>query len=100
MEYIFGTVTYNDKNYQNLKTVGDTHTDLKGITAIERKYTDAVITDYFNVIKKYRTKEDDEGRCYDWYLINEHYRDTDKFTPSNTLDKIKDLENALCELSK
>jgi len=99
--YVFGTVKYNGINCLNLKTIGSKHTDLKGMQQVNRVFTDAIITDSFRVLKKYRSDEDPSGKCYDWYLIDEHYRDTDKFTPAQgeINSKIEDLEIASCEMS-
>ena len=81
MDYIFGVVERNGVTVENLKTVGQTHTNLGGFTQTVREYTDSTITDRFRVTEKYRSEEDAEGNCYDWYLIDQHYRYVDK-TPS------------------
>lgn len=70
MDYIFGQNT--------VKTVGDSHSDLNGFCSIEREYPDQNITDNFTVVKKIKSDEDAEGKCYDWYEIAEHYRYTDR----------------------
>lgn len=74
MEYIFGS---------DLKTVGDVHTDLKGHQLTQRTYDDTVITDTFDVVKKYHSAEDSEGNCYDWYYITNHTQKID-FSPKKT----------------
>lgn len=54
------------------------------------------------VLEKYRMAEDAEGNCYDWYVIAEHYRYTDKTEPvkeSLALAK-EELEAALAELGE
>ncbi len=78
MEYIFGVIERNGVIVENLKTVGESHTDLSGFAQTVRKYTDSTITDRFKVVEKYRSEEDAEGNCYDWYVISEHYRYVDK----------------------
>ena len=70
MEYIYGQNT--------LKTVGDSHSDLSGFCSIMREYPDQNITDNFTVVKKIKSDEDAEGKCYDWYEITEHYRYVDR----------------------
>lgn len=70
MDYIFGQNT--------VKTVGDSHSDLQGFCSIMREYPDQNITDNFTVVKKIKSDEDAEGKCYDWYEIAEHYRYTDR----------------------
>jgi hypothetical protein len=59
---------------ENLKTVGDAHSDLSGYIQTVREYADSTITDRFRITEKYRSDEDAEGNCYDRYVISEHYR--------------------------
>lgn len=124
MEYVFGTRERHGVIEDILKTKGDKHTNLSGNMEIERKFDDSVITDIFNVVKKYQSKKDKDGACYDWYIIENHYRYIDKYTPNigkvkeglngsiiETQDavceatadldqRITDIEDALCELSE
>lgn len=95
MEYIFGT----KGETEILKTKGTTHTDITGFRQIEQTYTDQSITDYFRVVRKYDSKEDDEGNCYDWYEIDHHYRVVDKSAPVSKMvtESAATIENALCE---
>ena len=94
MEYVFGSVRRNGVNVENLKTIGETHTNLTGRQSIERKYPDAIMTDSFYVKDKYRSDEDLEGNCYDWYIIMDHNHYVDKFTPGIGIyeQMITDLE--------
>ena len=78
MDYIFGVVECNGVTVENLKTVGQAHTNLEGFTQTVREYTDSTITDRFRVVEKYRSEEDAEGNCYDWYVVSDHYRYVDK----------------------
>lgn len=81
MEYVFGTVRIGGVEYENVKSVGDSHTDLNGFCHIERHYTDNIISDDFKVVEKYQT--DTQGDiCLDWYIIENHRRTEDKFTPA------------------
>lgn len=104
MEHIFGFVERNGVTVENLKTVGDAHTNLTGFNEVVREYPDCTITDRFRVMEKYRSSEDEAGNCYDWYVISEHYRYKDKFTDevSQSVEQhgasIEELENAVCEL--
>jgi hypothetical protein len=66
---------------ENLKTVGEEHSNLTGGVSITRKYADSHITDNFDVLEKYRSEEGADGRCYDWYVIDHHSRYEDRFTP-------------------
>ena len=75
MEYIFGT---KDDDQVILKTKGGEHSNLRGRHELERKYPDQTITDHFLILEKYDSAEDEEGNCYDWYIIDQYYRYTDK----------------------
>lgn len=102
MEYIFGQVKRKGRIIDVLKTVGETHTDLKDNHIIERKYSDSIITDGFYVVDHYLSKDGADGKCYDWYELANHYRYIDYFTPQKQAitDRIDDTENALCETSE
>lgn len=92
MDYIFGDVDRNGVTVENLKTVGEAHSDLDGFVQTVREYPDSIITDRFRVVEKYRSDEDTEGNCYDWYVIAEHYRYEDKFTPvSDSLKQMNEV---------
>ena len=102
MEYVFGSVTRGGKVYEILKTTGDAHTNLSGRMAIKCEYSDMIVTDTFSVKQKYESK-DTNGKCYDWYVIDNHYRYIDSTKVPN--EKIGGLENttaaledALCEM--
>lgn len=85
MEYVFGM----DHNNEILRTKGDAHTFLSGHHEIVQEYPDQIITDCFHVVRRYRITEDEEGNCYDWYIIDRHYRYTDKTGPvRNELDSV------------
>ena len=79
MEYTFGTRTRLGVTQRVLKVKGDRHTDLFGDVKLMRTYDDAKIYDSFTVVKKFLSKEDPEGNCYDWYIISDYYRYIDKF---------------------
>lgn len=98
MEYIFGTVRRNGVTVENLKTVGENHTNLTGTIGITRKYQDSHITDNFFVVEKYRS-EDVGNLHYDWYVIDKHSRYEDKFTPGivSTEQELTDHDLALME---
>lgn len=81
MEYIFGYVQHNSITVENLKTVGDSHSELSGFIQTVREYPDATITDVCRITEHYRSEEDGEGNCYDWYLISDHWRNVDRFSP-------------------
>ena len=77
MDYIFGTSTRTGETIENLKTVGTEHTNLSGFISTVREFEDgSKIEDRCRIIKKYASK-DAGGKCYDWYLIDNHYRIVD-----------------------
>ena len=78
MEYIFGVVERNGVTVENLKTVGEAHSRLEGFMQTVREFPDSTITDRFRITEKYRSDEDADGNCYDWYVISDHYRYVDK----------------------
>lgn len=80
MQYIFGRVTRNGVSVENVKIVGEEHSNLSGHTTVTREYDDSFITDTFDVVRKYRSTEAD-GLYYDWYEIDNHYRYEDRHTP-------------------
>lgn len=87
MEYVFGTSKQNGIICENLKTVGETHSNLSGYISTIREFADGTkITDRCRILKKYASKEEN-GKCYDWYIIDSHYRETD------TSDKTQALVN-------
>lgn len=120
MEYVFGTVYRNGIEVQNLKTSGEEHSNLSGYCHIQRDYPDNTITDTFRVVEKYQTDELSDGRKLDWYVIEEHNRYMDRFTPvqekietdiadsqdaicvlsEDMEQRLADLEDALCEITK
>ena len=95
MDYVFGT----KGSGETLKTRGDSHSDLKGFVQLTREYPDQVITDRFNVVRKYQSEDDAGGFKYDWYEIKDHYRYTDKFTPGivATEQEVTDHDLAILE---
>ena len=74
MDYVFGT--YKDK--ETVKTKSSEHTELSGWQVNKITYPDCSIEDKFYVVEKYRSDEDSEGNCYDWYFISQHNRIIDK----------------------
>lgn len=78
MDYIFGSTTRDGVTAETLLTVGDAHSALTGETEIRREFPDGDIVDHFRVTEHHRSGEDGEGRCYDWYTIEGHYRYVDR----------------------
>lgn len=96
MTYLFG----HKGKIEILKTKSDEHTDLKGYQELSTTYADQIITDNFRVVKKIDSKDDVEGNKYDWYEIDHHFRNCDKFTPAKPdIDQsIFDLEELIVDM--
>lgn len=97
MEYVFGT----KEDAEILKTKGVLHSSLTGYHEVVREYPDQTITDKFRIVKKYQSSKDAEGNCYDWYIIDNHYRFTDKWTPSKAAieGEIGENQNAIFDVA-
>ena len=63
-----------------------------------RQYPSETITDRCRILDKYQTEEDGEGNCYDWYLIDQHYRYVDKTT--QVAAETADHDEAIAELTE
>lgn len=101
MEYIFGTEKSFGQTMDVLKVVSDKPVAMTGTWNLERKYSDSVIVDAFNIKREIRRKEAN-GNYYVWYQIENHYRYIDKFSPKEEKinARIDDTENAACDLSE
>lgn len=88
MELSFGRRP-DGKSYVRVK--GKAHTDFTGQVRIETPYSNMTVTDTFDAISRYQTKDDEEGNTYDWYLIENHYRTQERFTPTCQ----KEMDSAL-----
>jgi hypothetical protein len=89
MEYVFGL-----DGCRTLMTKGAEHTNLAGYTEVVREFADCTITDNFFAVAKTNSAEDSEGSCYDWYIINEHYRMVDKTPAYSGRVEALEAENA------
>lgn len=96
MEYIYGFEDRNGVIIENLKTIGDSHSELSGFIQTIREYSDAVITDMCCIVEHYKSEEDVEGGCYDWYRIGNHWRNIDRFTP---VKQATDASNAAAAIA-
>lgn len=94
MDYIFGYTKYNGVTVENLKTINTTHTDFSDFIQTIRNYSDATITDTFNIVDHYHSETGADGLCYDWYIINNHWRNIDKFFPEK-LEALEDTTNGV-----
>lgn len=91
MEYIFGISKRFGGLKENLKTISNQHSDLLGYINIIQEYPDgSKVEDRCRIVKKYAEKEA-SGLCYDWYIIDEHYRSIDN---SNKVKKEIDKVSA------
>lgn len=100
MEYIFGVVDRNGVTVENLKTVGETHSDLGGFVQTVREYPDSTITDRFRIIEKYQSDEDAEGNCYDWYYIDSHNCNVDRTPAVKQSDEFNIVHSMYAALGK
>ena len=78
MDYIFGSTTRDGVTTETLLTVGEAHSALTGETETRRTFPEGDLIDHFRIVERCRSAEDGEGRCYDWYTIEGHYRYVDK----------------------
>ena len=78
MEYVIGTVQRGKSRRITLKTVDERHTDLSGRVTLEQRKGQVVIRDTFTVLQKYQTGDSTDGYAYDWYYIEDHYRNEDR----------------------
>lgn len=76
MDCIYGNVRKNGIFVENLKTVGEEHSNLNGFIETVRTYDDGTtIKDRCRILEHYHSYEKN-GICYDWYYIDSHYRET------------------------
>ena len=95
MEYVFGV---NENTHEEtLKTKGVEHSNLSGYCEVIREYDDSTITDTFFIVDKYKSCEDAEGNCYDWYAIEKHNRTIDKSKQIHS--ELNDVAGILLELA-
>lgn len=88
MEYIFGPSTYKRKDQLVLKTKGDEHTDLSGNFSIILEYADCTISHSCRIIDHYKSAEDSENNCYDWYRIEDYNKNIN--LADNERDRLND----------
>lgn len=97
MEYIYGKSTRNGETRESLKTVGDEHSNLSGYISTVLEFPDGTkITDHCRIVEKYASKEA-SGKCYDWYIIDSHYRETD--TTGKTMKAVHQISANLDYIS-
>ena len=104
MQYIYGT----DGNRQILKTVGPIHTDFSGFVVTSRESGGVSVIDKCRIVKHYKSDEDAEGTCYDWYEVTDrdHYEDRtvvaseDEDAIAELAEMIGSQEEAIAELSE
>ena len=91
MQYIYGT----DGDRQILKTVGATHTDFNGFLSTSRETEGVTTIDRCRIVDHYKSDEDAEGNCYDWYTITDRYhyedRQEDSVSKDDTIAEILEM---------
>lgn len=102
MEYIFGVITRKGKTFHSLKTIGKQPTTLKGHVIVKRQFSNNEIVDDFIINEHFMSKEDEAGNYYNWYILKDHSRYIDYFTPlkEQITEGIADSQVATCELSE
>ena len=98
MEYVFGYTKRNGVIHENLKTISDTYSELKDYIETVRKYTDSVITDKFRIVDHYHSEEGDDGLFYDWYIIDNHWRNVDKFSSERLIALEETTNDVILEI--
>lgn len=78
MEYVFGTVQRGGVTRESLKVVGGPSLAVGEFVTIVREYDNCTITDRCRVVEHYHTENGPDGVRYDFYVIGDHYRDTDR----------------------
>lgn len=104
MEYIYGT----DGDKQILKTIGPAHTDFSGFIVTSRESGGVSTVDKCKIVEHYRSEEDEEGNCYDWYEVTarDHYEDRtvaaaeDDDAIAELSEMVGSQEEAIAELSE
>ena len=78
MEYVIGQIQRGNVSRMILKNKSEEHTDFSGRITLEQKRGNIVIKDTFTILGKYQTSESSEGVVYDYYYIEDHYREEDR----------------------
>ncbi len=92
MDYLFDTVSA----VKTVRVQSDAGTNLHGCVSVVEEHSTVDIMHSFRVLSKIHSKEGPDGKHYDWYEIDQYYRDTR--TKAKDYDgEVRDLETALCE---
>ena len=78
MEYTIGQIQRGNISSMILKIKSKEHTDFCGRITIEQKRGNIVIKDTCTILEKYKTIESSDGVIYDYYYIEDHYREEDR----------------------
>ena len=78
MEYVFGAVQRGGVTRESLKVAGGPDLAVGEFVTIVREYDNCTITDRCRVVEHYHTENGPDGVRYDFYVIGDHYRDTDR----------------------
>ena len=102
MEYIFGRSTRFDDERMILKTKGDSHSHLSGSFDLEEVYPDSRIITRCEIVRHFKSDEDVEGNCYDWYIIDKYERhvnlsDTERGELNSEIDELTECCGELVE---
>lgn len=78
MEYVIGTIQRGNISRLILKTKNAEHTDFSGRITLEQKRGNVLIKDTFTILGKYQTADSSDGFAFDYYYIEDHYREEDR----------------------
>lgn len=75
MEYIFGKSTHHHEDVLILRTKGEERTELTGLVEHLEEFADSTIKTSCRIVEKIDSSQDDQGNCYDWYIIDQYNRE-------------------------
>lgn len=76
-----------------LRVKNDKETYFKEQTSVETATSIMIVKDVFDVVEKTRHSQDAEGNSYDWYVVKNHYRIEERFTPEKQESVDLELED-------
>ena len=85
---MFGFVERDGRQIENLKTIGE-ETELSGQIELTTEYDDAEITDMCEIVEKYNTVTDQEGKIYNFYETRNHIKKISYAITEEAVEQIK-----------
>lgn len=93
MKYIFSYKSYNGKEWETVKTVGEYFTDLKNWNTYTYSTENDTITHNFRVYFKYKEFINEDNEYCTYYYIDNHTKEIDKTTAIN--NKLQEQSQAI-----